>query len=109
MRPPCLRLPISSRAMLRSVSLTLNSSLRVSLIVYSSIFYEGHRLKRGEDGIFFAPDEPTRFKRDFGLDVGTEFKFGSGLDYILKANYTVFSETKEDTFNISMTFPLSQR
>ena len=79
---------------------------RGSLIVFSSFFYEGSRSERRRDlGISSLDDSEIEFKNDFGMDIGAEFKFGEDPKYIIKAKYTVASRLKENTFDISLTFP----
>ena len=79
---------------------------RGSLIVFSSFFYEGSRSETKRDlGISPLDDFEIEFKNDFGMDIGAEFKFGKDPKYIIKAKYTVASRLKEDTFDISLTFP----
>ena len=77
-----------------------------SLIVYSSCFYESYRLYKKENlGAIFAGDPQTKSIGGFGVNFGTEFKFGKDSGYVLKAEYTVASNVKDGSFNMSLTVP----
>ena len=87
----------------KSKTLLLSSTLRKS---YSSCFYEGYRLYKKENlDIIFADDPQTKSIAGFGVNFGAEFKFGTDSKYVLKAEYTVDSNVKENSFNMSLTVP----
>ena len=83
-----------------------NDSEGSSLIVYSSCFYESYRLHKKENlDLMHADDPQTKSIRGFGVDIGTELKFGNN-QYVLKAEYTIASKVEKGSFNVSLTVPL---